>query len=92
MTAPAEDIPELVALEMVAAQAANIPLIDQPRYVADRIRLRIGGGYEYIRKSSMSPAQLRESIKKEWRGNNVTELSLKWNRSARRIRQIVNGE
>lgn len=90
MTAPAEDIPALVEQEIIAAQAANIPPADQARYVADRIRHRIGGGYEYTRKRPLSPSQRRAAIKAEWKGNNLDALAAKWNLSTRRIRQIVN--
>lgn len=90
MTAPAEDIPALVEQEIIAAQAANIPPADQARYVADRIRHRIGGGYEYTRKRPLSPAKRAEAIRGEWRGNNLDELAKKWNLSTRQIRRIVS--
>lgn len=85
-----DDIPNLVAEELRQAQAADIPPIDLPRYVADRIRLRIGGGYDYVRKRTLSPDQRKSEIRQKFTGNNFTELARTYDLSVRRIRQIVN--
>lgn len=89
MTTPAEDIPELVYQEMQAAQASNIPPADQPRYVADRIRQRIGGAHEYTRKRPMSPAQRAAEIRRRFNGRNLPELAKEFDLSLRRAQQIV---
>lgn len=85
-----DDIPSVVEEEMRQARIANIPLDDQPRYVADRIRLRIAGRVEYTRKRAMSPAQRAADIRSRFTGNNIDELSKETGLTPRRIRQIVN--
>lgn len=87
-----EDIPALVAEEMRAAQLANIPLSDQPKYVSDKIRLRIAGTVEYTRKRALSPARRADDIRKKFTGNNVAELAKEHDITPRRVQQIVNGK
>jgi len=87
-----EDIPDLVAQEMRAAQQANIPLPDQPKYVADKLRLRISGTVEYTRKRALSPARRAADIREKFTGNNVSELAKEYDITPRRVQQIVNGK
>lgn len=89
-TRPDDDIPALVAEEMRQARIANIPVDDQPRYVADRIRLRIAGSVEYTRKRSMSPSARAAEIKRRFRGDNIEELAKDFDLTTRRVRQILN--
>lgn len=84
------DIPSVVEEEMRLARLANIPADDQPRYVADRIRLRIAGRAEYTRKRSMSPAQRAAEIRRRFTGNNIDELAREFDLTTKRIRQIVS--
>lgn len=85
-----DDIPSVVEEEMRLARVANIPIDDQPRYVADRIRLRIGGCYDYVRKRALSPAARRAEIRRKFTGNNVDELAAEYDLTVRRVRQIIN--
>jgi Mor family transcriptional regulator len=85
-----DDIPSVVEEEMRQARIANIPLDDQPRYVADRIRLRIAGRVEYTRKRAMSPTQRAAEIRSRFTGNNIDELARDFDLTTKRIRQIVN--
>lgn len=85
-----DDIPTVVEEEMRLARLANIPPDDQPRYVADRLRLRIAGRVEYTRKRSMSPAQRAAEIRRRFTGNNIDELAREFDLTTKRIRQIVN--
>lgn len=87
-----EDIPALVAEEMRAAQLANIPLSDQPKYVADKLRLRIAGTVEYTRKRPLSPAHRAAAIRNKFTGNNAAELAKEHDLTPRRVKQIVNGK
>lgn len=87
-----DDIPSVVEEEMRLARVANIPIDDQPRYVADRIRLRIGGCYDYVRKRTMSPDQRKSEIRRRFTGNNVAELASEFDLTHRRIRQIISGK
>lgn len=84
-----DDIPSLVAEEMHRAQIANIPLADQPRYVADRIRLCIAGSNDYVRKRALSPAARRAEIKRRFTGDNIDDLARDYDLTPRRIRQIL---
>lgn len=87
----AEDLPSIVAEEIAAAQQAGIPLLDQPNYVADRLRYRIAGTDLYVRKSRLSAAEKRELLKREFTGNNLAEAAAKAGVSPRRARQILYG-
>jgi hypothetical protein len=84
-----DDIPSVVEEEMRQARIANIPLDDQPRYVADRIRLRIAGRVEYTRKRAMSASQLAAEVRRRFTGDNIDELAKFFDRTPRRIRQIL---
>lgn len=87
-----EDIPDLVAQEMRAAQLANIPLPDQPKYVADKLRLRISGTDGYVRKRPLSPARRAADIRRRFDGANIPELAKEYELTLRRVQQIVNGK
>lgn len=84
-----DDIPSVVEEEMRQARIANIPLDDQPRYVADRIRLRIAGRVEYTRKRAISPSQRAAEIRRRFTGNNIDELAKEFDLTTRRVKQIL---
>jgi hypothetical protein len=86
-----DDIPTVVEEEMRLARLANIPADDMPRYVADRIRLRIAGAVSYTRKRQGSPAQRAAEIRRKFTGDNIAELAREFDLTPNRIRQIVNG-
>ncbi|AUN95413.1 Mor transcription activator family protein [Pseudazoarcus pumilus] len=84
-----EDIPTIVAEELAAAQRAGIPSSDQPGYVADRLRFRISGSHQYVRKTRTSPAERRAAILRDFNGRNLAELADEHDLSERRVRQIL---
>ncbi len=86
-----EDIPSIVAEEIDAAQRAGIPPCEQSTYVADRLRFRIAGTEQYVRRRSLTPAQRAEEIRKSFNGRNARELARAYQVSVRRVQQIVNG-
>lgn len=85
----AEDIPSIVAEEIVAANKAGIPPVDQPSYVADRLRMRIAGTEQYVRKRKLSPSERAQQIRQRFTGRNVAALAVEYNLSPRRVRQII---
>lgn len=85
-----EDIPTIVAEEIVAAQRAGIPANDQPGYVSDRVRFRIAGSLQYVRKTRASPAERRAAILRDFDGRNYAALAAEHGLSERRVRQILD--
>lgn len=83
------DIPDLVAAEILAAQQAGIPEIDRPAYVADRLRLRLAGSVEYVRKRALNPAKRAEDIRRRFNGHNQAELAREYKLTLRRVQQII---
>ena len=89
-TAPDNDILDLVAEEIAAAQVAGIPACDLPKYVVDRLRLRTQSCYQYIRKRALSPTRRAAEICNRFTGTNGKDLAAEYNLSLRRVEQIVN--
>jgi len=86
----AEDIPTIVAEEIAAAHQAGIPPSDQPDYIKDRLRYRIAGNADYVRKRDLSPAQRKHEIRRRFNGKNLRELASEFDITPRRVRQIVS--
>jgi Mor family transcriptional regulator len=89
-TRSTDDIPSIVAQEISAAHQAGIPTLDQPDYIADRLRHRLSGSDLYIRKRALSPTDRAREIRARFNGRNIGELAGLYELSDRRIRQIVN--
>ncbi len=86
-----EDIPSIVAEEIGAAQRAGIPPQEQAAYVAERLRFRIAGTVQYVRKNQMSARQRCAEIRRLFNGCNKRELAKQFGLTQRRIGQIVGG-
>ena len=85
-----DDIPTIVAEEIAAAQRAGIPEADRPSYVADRLRYRIAGSADYVRKRALPPRQRRAEILTRFNGRNLADLAREFDISVRRVRQILS--
>lgn len=92
MTVDDDDILTLVVEEIRNAQKAAIPPLDLPDYVADRLRLRVEGCYQYVRKRRMSPGKRAADIRERFDGANEKELAKEHGITTRRVQQIVNGK
>ncbi len=91
-TSEADDILTVVAQEIAAAHIAGIPALDMPNYVADRIRQRAQGCYQYVRKNRLSPRQRADDIRQRFNGKNEKELAVEHGITVRRVEQIVKAK